>query len=70
MRGRYFEVTFRRGRAIAAPLYLSRRGAERAARASKATPGLLIDYNTNGKAIGIEITAPGKLSIAALNRVG
>jgi len=29
----------------------------------------LIDYNANGKAIGIEITAPGKLSLAALNRV-
>src|SRR5439155_25713153 len=69
MRGRYLEVTFRKGRAIAAYLYLPRRGAERAARVSKATPGLLIDYNANGKAIGIEITAPGKLSRAALNRV-
>ena len=69
MRGRYLEVTFRKGRAIAAYLYLPRRGAERAARVSKATPGLLIDYNANGKAIGIEITAPGKLSLAALNRV-
>src|SRR5207244_1190014 len=43
MRGRYLEVTFRKGRAIAAYLYLPRRGAERAARVSKATPGLLID---------------------------
>ena len=69
MRGRYLEVTFRKGRAIAAYLYLPRRGAERAARVSKATPGLLIDYNADGKAIGIEITAPGKLRVAALNRV-
>jgi uncharacterized protein YuzE len=68
MRGRYLEVTFRKGRAIAAYLYLPRRG-EGAARVSKASPGLLIDYNANGKAIGIEITAPGKLSLAALNRV-
>ena len=51
MRGRYLEVTFRKGRAIAAYLYLPRRGAERAARVSKASPGLLIDYNANGKAI-------------------
>ena len=29
----------------------------------------MIDYNANGKAIGIDITAPGKLSRAALNRV-
>ena len=69
MRGRYLEVTFRKGRAIAAYLYLPRRGAERAARVSKATPGLLIDYNANGKAIGIEITAPGRVSLTALNRV-
>src|SRR6266581_4425748 len=65
MRGRYLEVTFRKGRAIAAYLYLPRRGAERAARVSKATPGLLIDYNANGKAIGIEITAPGTVGGAA-----
>src|SRR5262249_45885995 len=38
MRGRYLEVTFRKGRAIAAYLYLPRRGAERAARVSKASP--------------------------------
>jgi hypothetical protein len=69
MRGRYLEVTFRKGRAIAAYLYLPRRGAERAARVSKASPGLLVDCDANGKAIGIEITAPGKLSLASLNRV-
>ena len=69
MRGRYLEVTFRKGRAIAAYLYLPRGGAERAARVSKAAPGLLIDYNANGTAIGIEITAPGKLRLATLNRV-
>jgi hypothetical protein len=30
---------------------------------------LLIDYSPSGKAIGIEITAPGRVSLAALNRV-
>ncbi len=69
MRGRYLEVTFRKGRPIAAYLYLPRRGAERAAKVAKAPPGLLIDYNASGKPIGIEITAPSKLSLAALNRV-
>ena len=39
MRGRYLEVTFRKGRAIAAHLYLPRRGTERAARVSKASGG-------------------------------
>ena len=69
MRGRYLEVTFRKGRPIAAYLYLPRRGAERAARVTKASPSLLIDYNANGKAIGIEITAPGRVNLVALNRV-
>jgi uncharacterized protein YuzE len=69
MRGRYLEVTFRKGRPIAAYLYLPRRGAERSARVSKVSPSLLIDYSASGKAIGIEITAPARVSLAALNRV-
>jgi hypothetical protein len=32
-------------------------------------PGLVIDFNRSGKPIGIEITAPAKLSAVALNRV-
>ena len=69
MRGRYLEVTFRKGRAIAAYLYLPRRGVEHAARVSKASPGLFIDYNPEGKPIGIEITTPGRVSLTAFNRV-
>jgi hypothetical protein len=69
MRGRYLEVTFRKGRPVAAYLYLPRRGVERAARVSKTSAGLLIDYNPEGKPIGIEITAPGRVSLTAFNRV-
>ncbi len=69
MRGRYLEVTFRKGRPVAAYLYLPRRGAEHAARVLKASPGLLIDFNLVGKPIGIEITAPGRVSLPAFNRV-
>jgi hypothetical protein len=29
----------------------------------------VIDFSRGGKPIGIEITAPGKVSVAALNRV-
>jgi hypothetical protein len=32
-------------------------------------PGLVIDFNRGGKPIGIEITAPDKLSLTAFNRV-
>jgi uncharacterized protein YuzE len=65
----YLEVTFRRGRAIAAYLYLPRRPGERSYRTSKAGPGLIVDFNRAGKPIGIEITSPAKLSIVALNKV-
>jgi uncharacterized protein YuzE len=65
----YLEVTFRRGRALAAYLYLPRRAAEKSYRTSRVKPGLVIDFNRRGKPIGIEITAPSKLTLSALNRV-
>jgi hypothetical protein len=69
MNSSYLEVTFRRGRPLAAYLYLPRRSKDKSHRTVKADPGLVIDYNRGGTPIGIEITAPAKLSAAALNRV-
>jgi hypothetical protein len=65
----YLEVTFRHGRALAAYLYLPRRPGQKSYRTSRVAPGLVIDFSRGGKPIGIEITAPGKVSVAALNRV-
>jgi hypothetical protein len=65
----YLEVTFRHGRPLAAYLYLPRRPGDRSHRTAKAEPGLVIDLNRSGTPIGVEITAPAKLSAAALNRV-
>ncbi len=65
----YLEVTYRHGRPLAAYYCLPRRPGERSYRTSRGDAGLLIDFNRNGKPIGIEITAPAKLSQAALNRV-
>src|SRR5207245_4676922 len=64
MRGRYLEVTFRKGRAIAAYLYLPRRGAERAARVSKATPGLLTCMTNSSRLTTIRVLAFGVLVLA------
>ncbi len=69
MKGSYLEVTFRHGRPLAAYLYLPRRPADKSHRTERAEPGLIIDFNRLGKPIGIEITAPAKLSASALNRV-
>jgi uncharacterized protein YuzE len=65
----YLEVTFRRGRPLAAYYYLPRRRGDKSCRTVRADAGLLVDFARNGKPIGIEITAPGAVSLPAFNRV-
>ena len=65
----YLEVTFRHGRPIAAYYYLPRETSQKSVRTRRVEPGLVIDYAADGQAIGIEITAPGKVSLAALNAI-
>ena len=67
MNHRYLEVTFRNGRPVAAYLYLPRNADDRSARTERREGGLLIDFTADGRAIGIEISAPESLSLAALN---
>ena len=69
MRQTYLEVTFRRGRAFAAYLYLPRLPKDKSSRSVVASSGLVVDYTSKGKAIGIEITSPATVSLAAINRV-
>jgi hypothetical protein len=63
----YLEVTFRHGRPIAAYYYLPRKRGQKSYRTKRI--GLVIDLSRDGQPIGIEITAPSKVSVAALNRV-
>jgi uncharacterized protein YuzE len=65
----YLEVTYRHGRPMAGYLYLPRRPGDRSVRVREASPGLLVDYRRDGKPIGIEITAPARVSLARVNRV-
>jgi hypothetical protein len=65
----YLEVTYRHGLPLAAYYYLPRRPGDRASRTSRGPSGLLVDHTRSGRAIGIEITAPAMLSLAAMNRV-
>jgi len=69
MKGPYLEVTYRHGRALAAYLYLPRETEGRSCRTSKAELGMVIDFDRNGNPLGIEITAPAKVTVTALNRV-
>ena len=65
----YLEVTFRHGQPLAAYYYLPRRTGDRAVRTARQSSGLIVDYARGNRAIGIEITAPSLLSLAAMNRV-
>ena len=65
----FLEVTFRQGRPFAAYLYLPRRPGEKSYRTRRIEPGLVVDFNRRGRPIGIELTAPTKISLTALNRV-
>ncbi len=69
MKESYLEVTYRHGRPLAAYLYLPRTTKDKSHRTSKADPGMIIDYAETGKPIGIEITAPSKVTVDDLNRV-
>ncbi len=69
MKEPYLEVTFRRGRPMAAYYYLPRRPGQKSVRTRRVEPGMVIDFARGGQPIGIELTAPSKLSVAALNRV-
>lgn len=67
-RQRYLEVTYRKGKPFVAYLYLPRKIGDRSARTERREAGLLIDYAADGRAIGIEITAPTKVTLANLNQ--
>lgn len=69
MKRPYLEVTYRRGKPLAAYWYLPRKREDRATRTEEAEAGLLIDYAADGRPIGIEMTSPANTSAEALNRI-
>ena len=69
MKSSYLEVTFRRGRPLAAYLYLPRAAGDKSDHVDQVGSGLLVDYTAVGKPIAIEITAPAQVAIADLNRM-
>lgn len=69
MKHSYLEVTFRKGRPLAAYYYLPRQDGDRSGRTEAAGGGLVVDYAADGRPIGIEITAPSRLVLSKLNQV-
>lgn len=69
MQERYVEVTFRKGKPLAAYVYLPRRTGVKSTQTVEAAPGILVDYAASGEPIGLEITAPHQVTIAQVNAV-
>jgi uncharacterized protein YuzE len=69
MKQRYLEVTFRKGKPFAAYLYLPRVRDARVARTVDEGRGVRVDLDAHGAPMGIEITAPGLVSVPELNAV-
>lgn len=69
MNNRYLEVTFRKGRPLAAYLHLPRRDGDRSVRVEQFPAGLVVDLAADGRPIGIEITAPAAVSLDQINSV-
>ena len=69
MRDRYLEVTYRKGRPFAAYLYLPRPEGAKSARTELVGEGLVIDLAVDGSPSGLEITAPGRVSLDEISTV-
>ena len=67
MKHSYLEVTYRKGRAIAAYYYLPRQEQDKSVRTERVDGGLLVDFSSDGRPIGIEISSPSRFDLSALN---
>jgi hypothetical protein len=62
-------VTYRRGKPLAAYLYLPRPTSVKAARTVEIADGMMVDYAPNGEPIGIELVDPSRVDLASINAV-
>jgi len=69
MKHAYLEVTYRKGRALAAYYYLPRQDGDKSVRTERVDGGLLVDFSSDGRAIGIEISSPSRLHLSDLNEL-
>ena len=68
MSDRSLQVTYRKGRPLAAYLYLSGKTGTKSARSEASSDGLLVvDYAPDGRPIGVEITAPEAVTLDRIN---
>ncbi len=65
----YLEVTYRRGKPLAAYLYLPRQTGDTSAYVETICPGYLVDRTEDGRPIGIEMPSPSLVTVEGLNQV-
>jgi len=65
----YLEVTFQQGRPFAAYYHLVLHPDVTSARCRRVEPSMVVDYAADGRALGIEITTPAKLTLEDFNHV-
>lgn len=65
----YLEVTYRNGKPLAAYLYLDRLPGDKVAQSEPVDDLMVIDRSAVGRPIGIEILAPGAITLAHINSV-
>jgi uncharacterized protein YuzE len=69
MKDRYLEITYRKGKALAAYLYLSGMPGTHSAGTKKVGDNLIADFDRYGNVIGIEIASPNRMKIGHINRI-
>jgi hypothetical protein len=69
MHDRYLEITYRRGRPLAAYLYLPRHEKDKSERVIQEGPGIMVDIAEGNRPIGIEILSPHDISLTLLNDI-
>mgnify|MGYP001597152334 CR=1 FL=1 len=67
MQERYLEITFRKGKPLAGYLYLAREVGARSTRSEATGKGLVVDFGPEGRPIGVEITAPSRITLSDVN---
>jgi hypothetical protein len=67
MQERYLEITFRKGKPLAGYLYLAREVGARSTRSEASGKGLVVDFGPEGRPIGVEITAPSRITLSDVN---
>lgn len=63
------EITYRRGRPLAAYYYLPGPADRRSSRSVEFEPGIVVDFARGGRPLGVEIIDPTTITVRAMNRV-